>query len=643
MLTPIELQLYADAILPLYDQLQTDILKDIIRRIKKTDLTVTETAIWQAKILQESGMLYDNIILQIGKTLNKSEQQIKQLFKTAATEGMKFENEIYGQVGLAAKLSPEVIQIIEAGLKKTNNTLRNLTLTAANTSQQLFYNAMDKAHMQVVSGAFDYNTAFFNAAKEVTKEGAYVLYPSGRKDKIDVSARRAVLTGINSTMAEVTLKNMEQLGISLVEVSAHAGARPEHAAWQGGIYSRNKESKYPDFESTTGYGTGAGLCGWNCSHTFYPYIENVSEKNYTKEQVDKLNSETVICDDKEMPVYEATQKMRGMERGIRETKRNLVAMNELKDNPKAQTTFKKLSVKLKSQEATYKNFAEKTGLPAENDRLRTIGFGKSLSQKAVWGNKNNAELKIENILKDGNNNGIVNKNNLTSERIKAANDEAVKKLENFAKKAWGVQKVDLSGLDARAIHKTFIEMDRVYKDFPSLKCSISIIEAIEMKAAGHSEVAIANCKPINKEFSKHRICFNKEFYSDIKNIIKIYNEGLKNHFHPQGTTFAYAGVHELGHVLKNQAIKKRHLFKHKYIEDYNNNETAKVITDKAYKLTKGLAKEGISETEAFAKISRYANVNRSETISEALSEVYANGENANTLSINIIEVLKKFL
>lgn len=128
---------------------------------------------------------------------------------------------------------------------------------------------------------------------------------------------------------------MDEMECDLVEVSAHAGARVgdgledpgNHAWWQGKVYSRSgRSSKYPDFVESTGYGTGEGLGGWNCRHSFFPYYEGVSRPAYTDEQLEELNSPLYTYQGKDLTEYEATQRQRAMERQIRRWKREKAAL-----------------------------------------------------------------------------------------------------------------------------------------------------------------------------------------------------------------------------------------------------------------------------------------------------------------------------
>lgn len=111
-----------------------------------------------------------------------------------------------------------------------------------------------------------------------------------------------------------------QQGVDLVEVTSHPGARPSHAEWQGRCYSRSGQKTidgtvYPDFRSSTGYGTGPGLCGWNCRHSFGPYRHGAPHA-YDPDP----KSETGLPNDE---VYALTQRQRAKERQIRSAKREL--------------------------------------------------------------------------------------------------------------------------------------------------------------------------------------------------------------------------------------------------------------------------------------------------------------------------------
>ena len=122
-------------------------------------------------------------------------QHVRALFEDAGVETVRFDNRIYHENGLTPvdiRQSPAMRQTLEAGYRKTLGTMKNLTLTTANTSQTAYINACNQAYMQITSGAFSYQEAIRQAVQKTAQNGVKVLYPSGHTERIDVAVRRAV-------------------------------------------------------------------------------------------------------------------------------------------------------------------------------------------------------------------------------------------------------------------------------------------------------------------------------------------------------------------------------------------------------------------------------------------------------------------
>lgn len=226
--------------------------------------------------------------------------------------------------------------------------------------------------------------AIYNAVSELASQGIKaVTYPSGHTDWADVAVRRAVMTGISQTAGQMQLDLAAEMDCDLVEVTAHMGARPSHALWQGKVYSiSGKSKKYPKLSTATGYGTGDGLKGWNCRHDFYPFFEGISERANLPVDVKENNRQ-----------YELSQKQRAMERSIRASKRRLAAFDgavqECDDEVlkrRLLSKFERHSAILKTKEKRLAEFCNANGLYPQNDRVRVVGFNKSVSQKVVHGN-----------------------------------------------------------------------------------------------------------------------------------------------------------------------------------------------------------------------------------------------------------------
>lgn len=389
MLPPDYLEHIADDLLELYSELDQTITRDIVRRLAKTG-RVTDTAAWQIAKAQESGLLYDEIISEIARFSNASEQHVRAILEDAGIKSVGYDAKIYEAAGLSPPplaMSPPALQVLNAGIIKTNGFLRNLTMTTANQAQQTYMAAAALAEMQLESGAFDYNIAIKNAVKSTAREGAWVQYPTGHRDRIDVAIRRAVLTGTGQTTGKISLWYAGNMGCDLMEITAHAGARPSHAIWQGGIVSLSGKPGYWSLDGI-GYGTGPGFKGWGCRHDWFPFFYGLSKLVYQREKLLEFENRTVKYDDNTISYYDATQMQRAMERHIRATKRELVAYDEaVKSGINTHADIEAAAHKLKRQEAKLRDFLHQTGLTKDSARLQSLGFGRSQAQKAVWAAK----------------------------------------------------------------------------------------------------------------------------------------------------------------------------------------------------------------------------------------------------------------
>lgn len=409
MLSPEYLDHVADDLVELYNQLDASIMRDIARRLVKAG-SMTDTAAWQLDRLKESGLLYDDVVAQVAKYVNASNRRIRAIFEEAGIVSTEAEISLYAKAGVKARalrMSPSALEILKAGIQKTGGELQNLTMTTAITTQHAYINAATLADMQVESGLLDYQTAIRRAIQEAAKAGATVSFPSGHIDRLDVAVRRAVLTGVNQTMGKVSLAYADEFGCDIMEITAHSGARPEHAVWQGQLVSRSGMRGYLSL-ADIGYGTGPGFMGWNCRHSWNPFFEGISVRNYTPEKLGAMNEKRVEYNGAKYTDYEISQLQRQMERGIRATKRELAALDEAKRATQDETLgnmlqedFSKVSVRLKSQERTLKGFLNETGSLPDSSRVQMLGFGRSQAQKAVWANK-----KVERAAKAGYNEAI---------------------------------------------------------------------------------------------------------------------------------------------------------------------------------------------------------------------------------------------
>ena len=386
MLPPSYLDAMPDAFVQLAQQVEDEILQDVARRIGKMG-TLTETADWQLWRYQQTEAVRENVVKLLAKYTGKSESTIRRLLLQAATEAMEREDAIYYHYGLEPtpfEESPALNNLLDAGARQTAGTWQNLTATTANTVTGEFERTLDAAWAKVSTGAFDYKTAVKQAVDSLADGMKFVTYPTGHQDSIEVAARRAILTGVNQTAGKLQEARMGEMNVEFVETSAHGGARPSHAEWQGRRFHRGGAvdylgKHYPDFEQATGYGTGAGLCGWNCSHTFFAVFPELGDPpTWTEESLQELNARNIEYNGKLYTQYEVNQMQRARERNVRKWKKRYLAESA------AGSDTTDSAVRLKAARQSLSEFAKATGGRVDSARTSVPKFGRSEGSRANW-------------------------------------------------------------------------------------------------------------------------------------------------------------------------------------------------------------------------------------------------------------------
>ena len=390
-------------LLALYQQLEDDVISDMVRRILKMGF-VSETTAYQAEVLQTAGLLYEDILQLIANQTDASVAQVRALFEDAGVQTVEIDNETHeaaGEAPVDIRQDPGMKQVLEAGYRKTLGTMRNLVSTTANATQTAFIQTCDRAYMQMSSGAFSYQEAIRSAVRQLADGGAYVYYPTGHRDRIDVAVRRCVLTGVGQTSAAVAKQQAEDAGCKYMELTAHGGARPEHAKWQGQlvVIQGERTKAYIDGLKVftlreIGYGDGSGFKGWNCRHNWHPYYPGLSTPNYTPEQIKQLDAKTIAYNGEKYTEYEVSQMQRAGERKVRALKRRTLAAQEAVKNAPDDATRSMLesdytahAAKLKDAEKQLKDFCKQTGRRNDTFRTQVHGFGRPEAQKAVQAEK----------------------------------------------------------------------------------------------------------------------------------------------------------------------------------------------------------------------------------------------------------------
>lgn len=425
-LSPEQLDIIADKyVAELYQNMEQEVINDIARRVQKMG-RFTETAELMAKSMREQGYSTGRIQAEVMKVLNADpkyqraiaentkayKQEIKEIIAETVAEAKANGNKLVAEAGTMAwnddlqmwkehnvdlKKDNQLDQLYKAFQKQTAGQLVNITRTSCISDQygdtaimDRFRKEMDLAVLKITTGTWSYEQALSDCIKRMGATGMKVKYTGGRKMQADAYARMCVRTACSQLAGKVTEMNMNKTGQDLVYVSAHTGARPTHAVWQGQVYYWSKAKPVPGYDyfvDATDYGDVTGLKGVNCSHEFYPYWEGTAIPKFKE-------APNVKVDGKTYTKYEATQQQRAMERGIRATKRQLEATKATNGDTSI------LQAQLNNQMAKYTNFSNKAGLRVQDGRIGNFNAIRSRNVKNIsygYARKTSKSYGFENL------------------------------------------------------------------------------------------------------------------------------------------------------------------------------------------------------------------------------------------------------
>lgn len=391
----------------LYQRLEEQILEDICSRVAMTG-EMTETAIEHIRSLQRRGYDYKKINEYIRKTLKLTQSEFDTVWNKAVQRNQQYfdtlidDNLILGENNFNSDLFMQEINAIEM---QTLGELTNITRSMGFAYRapdgtvkvddigRMYQRVLDDALMRVESGQ-SYNVAIRDATKMLTESGLqYVDYESGWHNRVDVAARRAVMTGVTQLSRQYTEQTATLLDTPYREVTAHRGARDgegktpwaSHKKWQGRVYSVRTGDIYPSIYEVCGLDEVDGLCGANCRHMYHIWIEGVSERTYTDEELENIDPPPFEFEGKQYTFYEATQKQRQVEASLRKVKRELIAAKGRGDDEEYTTK----AVRYRRLNEEYEAFSNAAGLRPQYERGNIAEFGADAARET-----NRAYLEI---------------------------------------------------------------------------------------------------------------------------------------------------------------------------------------------------------------------------------------------------------
>lgn len=382
--TPELLDALPEELAELFRALELTLLEKICGQLNARD-QINQTSIEAIRALRAHGIDVEEVKKTIQAQTGIGESKLEALIDDVVAHNQAYCDEIIDFAGLTRPpvlvAEADIYAIREQTLGEYRNITRSMGFVVNGGRTKLspadaYQWVLDNAVMQIQSGTAGYNQAIRGAVKQLADSGLkQVGYESGHLDSVDVAVRRAVMTGVSQLNDKYTEQAAIAVGTHYFEVSAHIGARDKpgvppwasHKEWQGKVYSLMAGDIYPSIYEVCGLGEVDGLEGINCRHRRYLFVEGVSERTYTDEQLAHIDDgHDVTYDGQHYAAYEATQMQRRMERTIRKLKREKTAYQAAGLREDAQAT----NIRIRRLNQKYREFSKAAGLPEQQERMR---------------------------------------------------------------------------------------------------------------------------------------------------------------------------------------------------------------------------------------------------------------------------------
>lgn len=347
-----------------YLSIEEQLLINIAGRLRKHNTLLLDDDIqsWQAAALNEVESLTQENLQTIAEHSGQTAEEVRKQLNKAGYDSIRDNEDILQRGVKAGRLneapdmmeSSELLSILESYERQALNSFNLVNTTMLDQSREAYISILNQTTGQVMSGNVTGQQALQSTISQWAETGVPALVDRAGKQWSPEAYTNMIFRSVSNNVAnDMQDARLDEYNVDLVEVSAHDGARPLCAPYQGRVFSRSgNDPDYPALDSTS-IGEPAGLFGINCGHVKYPFIKGISEQRY-KPRDPEVNERQ----------YENSQKQRYLERQIRYAKREENMLLEIGDKEGAEKAHRKML----DRQANQREFIKRTGRSRRYDR-----------------------------------------------------------------------------------------------------------------------------------------------------------------------------------------------------------------------------------------------------------------------------------
>ena len=326
----------------------------------------------------------DAITKELAKVTGYNISQIEQMYSELIEEQHLANQPLYdyrGKTFVPFAENRELQAIAKAYARTTSGNMVNLSQIGGSNLgfidkngkfkaiEKMYTEALDKAVMQVSTGATDFHTAMRDTIVEMGGSGIRINYPdSGIIRRLDTAVRQSLLWGAKQASIEYNEMIGQELGCDGYEVDYHSNPRPSHEFMQGKQFVVGKSRTINGIHFDSFDEAEQALKEYGCLHYKTPIICGISEPRYSEKELARLKAQdkkTYEIDGKQVTGYEATQMQRRLESSVRNEKATRDLAKASGDN----ALVKRCNERIKAYQVKYAEISEITKIPEDKKRM----------------------------------------------------------------------------------------------------------------------------------------------------------------------------------------------------------------------------------------------------------------------------------
>ena len=329
--TPNQLDLWSSNMADLYNSLEGEIIRIIIKRLNRGHKDITQ---WQAQKLQELRLFNNEVARLLAEVTKIAQSEIEQMFQIA---GNRIIEDIDNAMPYATKPKPtnldSVMKAYHDQVWGEIDNYVNQTLITTNfgvgTAQRAYTDVLNRTTAMFNTGLYTFEDSLERAITELAQKGisSTLIDRGGHTWSLERYVRTVLKSTLGNTYDSLRKERMAEYGVHTVVVTSHVGAREQCSLIQGNVVDLRFPNELPDdwpyksiYDPSWGaeYGTPGGHRGVNCRHAHIPFIPGVNTNNQPKYN-QALNER----------IAQAQQAQRRIEREIVKYKKNLMVAEHL--------------------------------------------------------------------------------------------------------------------------------------------------------------------------------------------------------------------------------------------------------------------------------------------------------------------------